>query len=586
MRMKLKGIPASPGVVIGKVYLFDAYKPKITKYQVVKAGVEKEVKAFRKAVDKTHREIEEIKEKVHEGMGERYADIFGAHLLVLEDPFLIVEVTKKIREERTNAEHALWEVMEDLTSNFTSLEDEYLRERAADIHDIGQRILENLIKSKRASLTDFEEDVVVVAHSLAPSDTAQMHKEKVIGFATDVGARTSHTAIMARALEIPAVVGLREITSHAADGDTIIIDGIHGDIFINPAKDEIEVYKKKRKEYFTFVEGLAPLKELPAQTRDGHRVRIMANLELHEEVEHVRDHGAEGIGLYRTEFLFLNRPDLPSEDEQFETYREAARIHAPNPVTIRTLDIGGDKFIPHLIEDNEINPFLGLRAIRLCLANVDIFKDQLSAILRASAYGNLKIIFPMITNASELIKAKSILQEVRDGLSKRDIPFDEKMELGAMIETPSAALTADILAREVDFFSIGTNDLIQYTLAVDRANEKIAHLYEPSHPAILKLVNLTITTAHRNGKWVAMCGEMAANPLFTVILLGLGLDEFSMSGMVIPEIKEVIRSVTLGEARDLANESLNLERTDQIKTLVKKRLGKRFEDILEEVGEV
>lgn len=584
--MKLKGIPASPGVVIGKVYFFDVYKPKIKRYEVSEAGVEKEIKAFRKAVEKTCRQITEIKKKVHEGMGEGCADIFDAHLLILDDPFLIIEVTNKIRKERTNAEHALWEVLEWITSNFTSFEDEYLRERTVDIHDIGQRILENLIRSKRPPLTDFDEDVIVIAHSLAPSDTAQMHKERVIGFATDVGSRTSHAAIMARALEIPAVVGLGKVTSHVVDGDTIIIDGIHGDVLINPTEDEISHYQRKREEYLAFLADLAPLKELPAQTRDGYRVRIMANIEIHEEIGHVRDHGAEGIGLYRTEFLYLNRQDLPDEEEQFEAYREAVQIQAPLPVTIRTLDIGGDKFIPNLVEENEMNPFLGLRAIRLCLAHPDIFKVQLSAILRASAYGRLKILFPMITDIRELVSAKKILKEVADGLKGKGLVFDEGVEIGAMIETPSAALTTHILSREVDFFSIGTNDLIQYTLAVDRGNEKIAYLYEPSHPAILRLINLVITTAHRNGKWVAMCGEMAANPLFTAILLGLGLDEFSMSGMVIPEIKEIIRSITLGEVRDLAREVLDLEVAEEVRGLVKERLGKRFGEILEEVGEI
>lgn len=586
-RIKFKGVPASPGVVIGKVYLFDVSRPKIKRYRIPPNRVEDEIKAFKTAVAETRKQIEELRDRIHEGMGREYGEIFGAHLLILDDPFLLFEVVKKIKEECVNVEHALWEVLEKVTSSISSLEDEYLKERAADIHDIGRRILENLIKSKRSLIREIEEEVVVIAHSLAPSDTAQMHKEKVIGFATDVGSRTSHAAIMARALEIPAVVGLKDLTQHAKDGDMVVIDGIHGEVILNPRDSELKQYTRKQKEYVDFVAGLAHLRELPAQTKDGWRVSISANIEIQEEVHHVRKHGAEGIGLYRTEFLYLNRTTLPSEEEQFETYMEVAETLYPYPLTIRTLDIGGDKFVPHLANyTQEPNPFLGLRAIRLCLEHPDIFKTQLRAILRASRLGNLRVIFPMITTIDEFRMSKGIFEEVKEELRTKEIEFDEGIKVGIMIETPSAALTSDILAKEADFFSIGTNDLIQYTLAVDRANESIAHLYEPSHPAILRLVKRTIEAAHSEGKLVEMCGEMAANPLFIPILLGLGLDGFSMSGVVIPEIKEIIRSLTLDEAKVIAEDALKLTTTEGIIRLIKRRLGRRFKHIFEEVGEM
>ncbi|HAV42914.1 TPA: phosphoenolpyruvate--protein phosphotransferase [bacterium] len=587
MSKRFKGIPVSPGVVIGKVYLFETYKPRIRRQTDRTRRIEEEVKLFESAVRETHQEIEKDIEENKKNAYKECADIFETHLLILNDPdYLTTKVIDKIRRRRMTAEYALREVLEGLTSKFIPVKTAHLREKETDIRDVGQRIFENLLNSKRASLMGFEEDVVVVAHSLAPSDTAQMCKERVIGFVTDVGSRTSHSAIMARALEIPAVVGLGDISAHIKRGDTIIIDGLHGEVIVNPTKEEIASYEKKRQEYFSFMASFDSLRDLPARTQDGYQVKIMANIEIQEEIRHARSHGAEGIGLYRTEFLFLNRLNLPSEKEQFEVYREVAQIYAPYPVVIRTLDIGGDKFVLSLLENpDEPNPFLGLRAIRLSLEHVDIFKKQLSAILRAGVYGNLKVMLPMITDIGEVIRAKEILQEVADDLRKRGISFDEDMEIGAMIETPSAALTADLLAKEVNFFSIGTNDLIQYALAIDRSNERVAHLYKPFHPAILRLIHSTIIAAHRWGRRVAMCGEMAANPLFTAVLIGLGLDEFSMSGVVIPGIKEVIRSISLVEAKDLADKALKLERADQVESLVKERLGKRLENIFGAIEE-
>jgi phosphotransferase system enzyme I (PtsI) len=508
-------------------------------------------------------------------MDEEYAKIFEAHLLVLEDPFFIVEVTRKIREELVNVEYALWEVLQGITKDFSSLSDDYIRERAIDIYDVGRRILQNLMKSKKVSSIDLQEDVIVVAHNLTPSDTAQMHKKRVIGFATDVGGRTSHTAILARALEIPAVVGLEDVTSLIRRGDTLIVDGNQGRVIINPDAATLRKYQEMKQEYESFVSELDELRDLPAVTKDGYRIELSSNIEIPEEIELIKKHGADGIGLYRTEFLYLDRDGFPSEEEQMEAYSRVASAMKPLPVIIRTLDLGGDKF-SGLTASPELNPFLGLRAIRFCLDRVDVFKQQLRAILRASVYGNLKIMFPMISGVEELRQAKRTLEEVKSELRDKGIPFNEEMEVGIMIEIPSAAISADILAKEVDFFSIGTNDLIQYALAVDRGNEKVAYLYDPLHPGVLRLIRQTIEAAHREGKWVGMCGEMAGDPLFSMILIGLGLDEFSVSGVAIPEIKEIIRSIDLVEARALAREALKLTSSEEIRNIVSKKFSDSF----------
>ncbi|MEW5766615.1 MAG: phosphoenolpyruvate--protein phosphotransferase [bacterium] len=580
----LSGIAASPGIVFGQAFLYEVEKFKVRRHQISEENVAAEIAQFKEAVAKAKGEITRIRDNVANGMSKEYADIFSAHLLLLEDPFLIIEVTKKIKDEHKNVEYALWEVLEVLSKNFEDLEDEYIRERAIDIYDIGKKILYNLVERKRLGLEEIEPGSVIVAHNLTPSDTAQIDKSKVVAFVTEGGGPTSHTAILARALEIPAVVGLSNATLQVKDGDTLIVDGLRGIIVANPSQTKLEEYTQRKREFEAFEAGLAKLKDLPAQTQDRYRVEIAANVELIEEVSLAKEHGAEGIGLYRTEFLYLNRNELPSEEELFKTYQEAVETISPYPVIFRTLDLGGDKLPYHLEETGgqiESNPFLGLRAIRLCLQHPEIFKTQLRAILMTSKYGKVKLMIPMISNVEEVRKTKAILADVMKELEGRRILFDEKIELGIMIETPSAAMMADILAKEVDFFSIGTNDLIQYTLAVDRGNEQLAYLYRPSHPAILRLLKETIEAAHREGKWVGMCGEMASNPLFTVLLLGLGLDEFSMSGVSIPEIKEIIRSTTLGEAKELAQQAFTLSEADEVEELMRDRLSARFGHIID-----
>ncbi len=571
---ELKGIPASPGVVMGKVFFLDKEEFQIKKRRIAKDLVPKNISRFQEALVKTKDEIKEIKAQVAKRVGEEEAYIFDAHLLILKDPYLIKKVTQRVKEELVNVEYVFFQVVETLRETFSSMEDSYLKGRAADIRDVGRRVLRNLLGKERETLATLKEEVVVVAHDLSPSDTASMHKEKVIGFVTDMGTKTSHTAIMARALEIPAVVGLKNIIQEAQALDTLIVDGSQGSVVINPDKETLKKYRKDRESFAVFEHELIKLRDLPAQTLDGHKVILAANIEVPEEIKYIKEHGGEGIGLYRTEFLHLGRSDLPSVNEQFRAYREVAQKLSPHPVIIRTLDLGGDKFLSYLNLAPEMNPFLGLRAIRLCLADIPLFKDQLRAILKASAYGNLKVMYPMISGVEEVKKANQILEEVEAELEKKGISFNKDLEVGVMIEIPSAALTCEFIAEEVDFFSIGTNDLIQYALAIDRVNENIAYLYQPLHPAVLHLLKRIIDEAHKAGIWVGMCGEMAGEPLFTPLLLGLGLDELSMSPVVIPEIKKIIRSLTLTEAKELSKKALKLSTAQQIEVLLKEKVKK------------
>ncbi|MFH1096167.1 MAG: phosphoenolpyruvate--protein phosphotransferase [Candidatus Desantisbacteria bacterium] len=577
----LSGIHASPGIVIGKAFLFDIGSYRVEKREIVSTQIEVEVHHFKEAILKTKEEIKKIEEKVQKSMGTDIAKIFSAHLMVLDDPLLILDVAQKIREEKVCAEYALECVLQNIANNFSAMDDEYLRERAVDVFDIGRRILHNLMGVVRMSVEDLTEEVILVAHELSPSDTAHMHDGNVIGFVTEIGGKTSHAAIMARALEIPAVVGLRDITYRLRNNDTIVIDGSHGVVIINPDKETLNEYSRRQDEYRTFKEGLSWLRDLPAQTEDGFRVLLSANIGKSEEIEVVKREGAEGIGLYRTEYLYLDREDLPSEDEQFNEYKNVLLNLSPCPVIIRTIDLGGDKFCTSIELPMEVNPFLGLRAIRLCLRHLDIFKVQLRAILRASNYGKAQIMFPLITEIAELEQAKSCLFAAMKELDEENIPFDRHIQIGVMIETPSAALIADRLATEVDFFSIGTNDLIQYTLAIDRINEEVAHLYKPFHPAVLRLIKMTIDAAHKEGKWVGMCGEMAGEPLYAVLLLGLGLDEFSMSGGSISKIKKIIRATRLDEAKAFANEIMQLTSSNEVWDALNKTMMERFGNILE-----
>jgi phosphotransferase system enzyme I (PtsI) len=449
-----------------------------------------------------------------------------------------------------------------------------MKERAADIKDVGERIVKNILGISTDSFI-FSEKVIIIAKDLTPSDTAQMDKDKVLAFATDMGGRTSHTAIMARSLEIPAVVGLVNITDKVQDGDLVVIDGNKGVVYINPDKSILKEYETSKRAYLEYRKQLKELKDLPAETRDKlRRVELSANIGTPRDVKGALENGAEGVGLYRTEFLYMDREALPTEEEQFEAYREVIEKMAPRPIIIRTLDIGGDKKLSYLDMPEELNPFMGWRAIRMCLDRPEILKTQLRAILRASVYGNAKIMYPMVSGSEEVRRANTILNEAKQELKAENISFDENLEVGIMVEIPSAAVTADILAKEVDFFSIGTNDLIQYTIAVDRMNEHISHLYEPLHPAVLRLIRNVIDASHKAGKWTGMCGEMAGDTSATAVLLGMGLDEFSMSASSIPQVKKIIRSLTYEQAKQIAQKALSMDKPEEIRDMVEHEMEK------------
>ncbi len=580
----LKGIGVSPGVTIGRAFLLGGERLSTPKREISPGKVAEELARFERALAQTTEEIIKIRKKVAQEISEEHARILDAHLLILEDVLFIEETMRRVEKEKLNVEYVFSDVLEQLARRFEVMDDEYLRERASDVRDIGRRILRNLLGRKRETLSNLEEEVIVVAYDLSPSDTASMHKEKVIGFITDVGGKTSHTAIMARALEIPAVIGLKDITARVDQSDQLIVDGTNGIVIINPDEETLNRYRQEEVEIKVFEKKLEELKDLPAETLDGHRVELVANLEIPEEMPSLLAHGAAGIGLYRTEFFYLNRADLPTEEEHYQAYKSVAEQMSSHSVIIRTLDLGGDKFTSQLEIPREMNPFMGWRAIRFCLERPDVFKVQLRAILRASAHGNLKIMYPMISGIEELRRANQVLEEVREKLRGEGVPFDEDLEVGVMIETPSAAMTADILAREVSFFSIGTNDLIQYSLAVDRINEKIAYLYEPTHPAVLRLIKSVVESGHQQGIWVGICGEMAAEPALALILLGMGLDEFSMGAAALPEIKRIIRSVTFKEARKLVKQILTLSTAQEVEECARKALLKMAPDLVRRPG--
>ena len=579
----LRGIPAAPGIVTGKVLLLDREQYVIPKRPLKDDQISNEIKHFKDALIQTKQEVMEIKKRISEELSAEHGQIFSAHLLVIEDSMLIEEVISKIKRDKLSAEYVFQDVLKKYIKVFSEMDDEYLRERISDINDIGKRILKNLIGAREDALSTLKDKAIVISYDLSPSDTATMHKKNVIGFATDIGSRTSHTAIMAKSLEIPAVVGLETVTKEVQNGDIVIVDGTHGVVILNPTPATLKHYESSRKKLVAFGKTLLDMKGLPCETLDGRKIALMANIELQEDVASVIAHGAEGIGLYRTEYFYMNRKDLPTEEEQFREYSMVARKIKPYTVVIRTLDLGGDKFLSQLEIPQEMNPFMGWRAIRFCLARPDIFKTQLRAILRASAFGKLKMMYPMISGIEELKQANVILEETRKDLRKEGVSFDENMEVGAMIEVPSAALTADILAREADFFSIGTNDLIQYSLAVDRVNEKIAYLYEPAHPAVLFLIKNVIEAGHRAGIWVGMCGEMSGDIVMTLILLGLGLDEFSTSPIAIPEIKRIIRSVNMEQAKEIAQQAVMLSTGKEIEKFARRKLKEIIPDLAIEI---
>ena len=564
LEKRFKGIPASPGIVKGKVFLFNTDVDQVVARHIKKDDIPQEISRLENALIQTRKEILDLQGRISKGMGREHADIFNAQLLVVEDRALIEEVIKRLESERKNIEYIFQQVSQKYVKVFAEMEDEYLRERASDLRDVAHRVIHNLLGKKRDDLAHLKKEVIVIANDLSPSDTALMHKEKVIGFATDIGGRTSHTAIMARSLEIPAVVGLRDLSGKILPDTTVIIDGTAGIVIANPTRETISNYSKEKTKLEVFEEKLLGLKKLPAETNDGHRVALAGNIELPEDVSGIIQHGAEGIGLYRTEFMYLNRTDLPDEEEHFNAYKTVVEKVYPHSVIIRTMDLGGDKFMSHIQVPREMNPYLGWRGIRFSLARLDIFKVQFRAILRASMYGNLKIMYPMISGLKELKKANEVLAGVKQDLKAKKIAFKDDIEVGAMIEVPSAGLITDLLVEEVDFFSIGTNDLIQYLLAIDRVNEKVAYLYEPTHPAVIRMLKHIIDAAHKAGVWVGMCGEMAGDPITALINVGLGIDELSTSAIVIPEIKKAIRSVSMKQLKKITAEIMDYKDGRQI----------------------
>jgi phosphotransferase system enzyme I (PtsI) len=520
--------------------------------------VPKEVARFEQALIKTREQLHELQDRIASGIGSSVpSTILDVHLSITEDPALIDRVIYRLGEERKNVEFVFNDVARQYVTTLSELPDEFMRERAADVQDVTRRIMRNLLGHDHRALTNLPPNTIVIAHDLSPSDTTSLDRQHVSGFATDVGSHTSHTAIVARSIGLPAVVGLHNLSQHVHHGQSAILDGYSGTLIIEPTEQTLFIYGQLEVKRLGVKERLDSLHDLPAQTLDGHRMILSGNIELPNDVPGVLAAGAEGVGLFRTEFLYLNRKDFPTEEEQYEKYREVARAVKPHSVIIRTLDIGGDKFHSEDMTPTEVNPFLGFRAIRFCLANVDIFEAQLRAILRASAEGNVRIMYPMISGVAEVVQANDILRQVMHDLKKDDVPFDDQIHVGAMIEIPSAALTAEMIAPEVDFFSIGSNDLIQYTMAVDRVNEKVANLYEPTHPAILRLIRAVVEAAHNNGIWVGVCGEMAGEPLFAPLLLGMGIDELSAAASSLSRVKEVIRRLTLREAQELAGASLH-----------------------------
>ncbi|MDV2684848.1 phosphoenolpyruvate--protein phosphotransferase [Alkalihalophilus lindianensis] len=572
MSQKLTGIAASSGVAIAKAFVHVEPNFEIELKEV--ADTKEEVDRFDSALAKSKEELAVIKDKTEAELGADKAEIFAAHLLVLSDPELVDAVKGKINDEKQNAEYALNEIANMFISMFENMDNEYMKERASDIRDVSKRVLGHLLGIEAQSLATISEETIVIAEDLTPSDTAQLNPVFIKGFATDIGGRTSHSAIMSRSLEIPAVVGAKEVTAKIETGMMIIVDGIDGDVIINPSSDELATYEKKKADFQKQKEEWAKLVNETSTTKDGHHVELAANIGTPKDLEGVINNGAEGIGLYRTEFLYMGRDALPTEDEQFEAYKEVVERMEGKPVVIRTLDIGGDKELPYLDLPKEMNPFLGYRAIRLCLEKDDMFRTQLRALLRASSYGQLKIMFPMIATLEELRQAKVLLAEEKEKLVAEGVEVSNDMEVGIMVEIPSTAVAADRFAKEVDFFSIGTNDLIQYTMAADRMNERVSYLYQPYHPAILRLVNMVIKAAHKEGKWAGMCGEMAGDEIAIPLLLGLGLDEFSMSATSILPARSQLLDLSKEELTTFAEEMLNLDTADEVEEQVRKAFVK------------
>ncbi|WP_067727159.1 phosphoenolpyruvate--protein phosphotransferase [Oceanobacillus damuensis] len=565
----VKGIAASSGIAIAKVYELKA--PSLSFETKKTDNPEQEIERLDSALKISKQELEKIKEHTKKEIGDEHAEIFSAHLLVLSDPELINPMKDKISSDNVNAEAALDEVATMFIDMFKNMDNEYMRERAADIQDVTKRVMAHLLGVNFPDPALIDEQVIVIAEDLTPSDTAQLNREFVKGFATDIGGRTSHSAIMARSLEIPAVVGTKNITASVASNDMIIVDGMEGKVIVNPTDEEIEAYRKKQESFAAQQQEWAKLKEEPTFSSDGEQVELAANIGTPDDVEGVLNNGGEGIGLYRTEFLYMGKSQLPTEDEQYEAYKSVLEQMGDKPVVVRTLDVGGDKELSYLDLPKELNPFLGYRAIRFCLENEHVFRPQLRALLRASAHGNLKIMFPMIATLEEFRQAKAILLDEKEALVADGVKVSNEIEVGIMVEIPSTAVIAKQFAKEVDFFSIGTNDLIQYTMAADRMNEQVSYLYQPYNPAILNLINTVIEAAHKEGKWVGMCGEMAGDSIAIPILLGLGLDEFSMSATSILPARTQILGLSKKEMTSFKEQLLSMGTAEEVVAFIKEK---------------
>ena len=579
--IRFEGAGVSPGIACGRVHVVRDEFDEVMRYRIASSQVADEISRFETALIQTRMQILEMQQRIAESIGAKDAAIFDAHLLVVEDRTLIDEVLRKLETDLCNVEWIFQEVATRYAETLNKIDDPYLRERALDIQDVTKRVIRNLQGKAPKTFLALTEQHILIAHNLTPSDTASMNRAKVLGIATDLGSRTSHAAILARSLNIPAVVGLHDITAKLETGQQVLLDGHDGCLIVDPTSETLARYAGIESRRAKVTAQLKELRETTSTTRDGRHIVLSANIELPEDVGAVVANGAEGIGLYRTEFLYLNRTTLPTEDEQYKIYRRVAEHVRPNPLIIRTFDLGGDKLAPGTVDiTDELNPFLGWRAIRFCLENVEIFKTQLRAILRATVAGNVKIMFPMISGLDELRSAIAILGECKEELRSAKIDTAEKVEIGAMVEIPSAAICASVLAPEVDFFSIGTNDLIQYALAVDRVNEKIAHLYEPTHPAILRLLKMIADAGHAHNIWVGVCGEMAGDIALVPLLLGLGMEELSTAAILVPRVKRAVQSLSISECRELVEETFKLNTASEILARCLELANKRYGDLL------
>jgi phosphotransferase system enzyme I (PtsI) len=572
-----KGVGVSPGIAIGRAVIVEKRVAQVYRIPIRDEDVGSETRRFHEALEKTRDELLDLKQKVSRSMGEEYAQIFEAHAMIVSDASFGDKVTQKIEEEQVNAEWALAEVQEELEARFASFDDDYLRERVADVKDVAERVLVNLTGIAHHDLSEINHDVIIIADDLTPSDTIHFNRRPIVGFVTEVGGRTSHTSIIAKSLFMPAVIGVPRLTKIVDSDELVIVDGYEGTVVVNPTPAMVQEYLSRVSRHEEAEQKLLGNRSLPATTKDHHKISLQANIELVEELDDAIKFGAEGIGLYRSEFLYIaTSPDLPTEEEHFNIYRKLAEATAPNWCIIRTFDLGGKKLARQIMGSKEDNPVLGLRALRLCMQHRDMFKTQLRALLRASAHGKIKIMFPLVSGVQELRQVKTLVREIRIELDAENIPYNRELQIGIMIEVPSAAVIADLLATEADFFAIGTNDLIQYSLAIDRSNEKVSYLYEPLHPAILRLVKGVIDAGKRAGIPVEMCGEMAADPIYAIVLLGLGLEIFSMNPSSIPVIKNVIRSVRYKDCRRIAELALNKKTAQEIEEFVIESVAMRF----------